>query len=113
MSPTSSRTRPTAAAGGSATSARSRRARSRSCWPAARGRPIAEPREEQRALEENLRRAGDGVSRRGLLAAAAGTAGVGAVAAAALPLTALGPSPGVLDQTSRWRDGIRLVDEDG
>jgi ubiquinol-cytochrome c reductase iron-sulfur subunit len=76
-------------------------------------RPIAEPREEQQAVEEELRGAGDGVSRRGLLTAAAGTVGVGAVAAAALPLTALGPSPAVLDQTSRWRDGIRLVDEDG
>ncbi|HEV7752364.1 MAG TPA: Rieske 2Fe-2S domain-containing protein [Baekduia sp.] len=75
-------------------------------------RPIAEPREEQRALEAELRRAGDGVSRRGLLTAAAGTAGVGAITAAALPLTALGPSPAVLDETSRWRDGIRLVDED-
>jgi ubiquinol-cytochrome c reductase iron-sulfur subunit len=76
-------------------------------------RPIAEPREDQRAVEEDLRGAGDGVSRRGLLAAAAGTAGVGAVAAAALPLTALGPSAATLDETSRWRDGIRLVDEDG
>jgi ubiquinol-cytochrome c reductase iron-sulfur subunit len=76
-------------------------------------RPIAEPREEQRALEEELRGAADGVSRRGLLTAAAGTAGVGAIAAAALPLTALGPSPATLDETSRWRDGIRLVDEDG
>jgi ubiquinol-cytochrome c reductase iron-sulfur subunit len=75
-------------------------------------RPIAEPREEQRELEEDLRGAADGVSRRGLLAAAAGTAGLGAVAAATLPLTALGPSPAVLDEVSRWRDGIRLVDED-
>jgi ubiquinol-cytochrome c reductase iron-sulfur subunit len=76
-------------------------------------RPIAEPRRDQEALEEDLRSAADGVSRRRLLKAAAGTAGVGAVAAAALPLTALGPSPAVLDETSRWRDGIRLVDEDG
>jgi ubiquinol-cytochrome c reductase iron-sulfur subunit len=76
-------------------------------------RPIAEPREDQQAVEADLRRAGDGVSRRGLLAAAAGTAGVGAVAAAALPLTAMGPSAAVLNETSRWRAGIRLVDEDG
>ncbi|HEV7493966.1 ubiquinol-cytochrome c reductase iron-sulfur subunit [Baekduia sp.] len=76
-------------------------------------RPIAEPRAQQQALEEELRGAADGVSRRGLLTAAAGTAGVGAIAAAALPLSALGPSAAVLDETSRWRDGIRLVDEDG
>jgi ubiquinol-cytochrome c reductase iron-sulfur subunit len=75
-------------------------------------RPIAEPRREQAALEDEVRGAADGVSRRGLLAAAAGTAGAGAVAAAALPLTALGPSPAVLDDVSRWRDGVRLVDED-
>jgi ubiquinol-cytochrome c reductase iron-sulfur subunit len=76
-------------------------------------RPIAEPRRDQAALEEELRGAADGVSRRGLLAAAAGTAGIGAVAAAALPLTALGPSPAVLNEVSRWRDGVRLVDEEG
>jgi ubiquinol-cytochrome c reductase iron-sulfur subunit len=76
-------------------------------------RPIAEPRRDQELLEHELRTAADGVSRRGLLAAAAGTAGVGALAAAALPLTALGPSPAVLDELSRWRDGIRLVDEQG
>lgn len=74
-------------------------------------RPIAEPRGDQEALEEDLRSAGDGVSRRGLLKVAAGTAGLGAAAAAALPLSALGPSAAVLDETSRWRDGIRLVDE--
>jgi ubiquinol-cytochrome c reductase iron-sulfur subunit len=76
-------------------------------------RPIAEPRADQQRLEEELRHATDGVSRRGLLTAAAGTAGAGALAAAALPLTALGPSPAVLDETSRWRDGVRLVDEQG
>jgi ubiquinol-cytochrome c reductase iron-sulfur subunit len=75
-------------------------------------RPIAEPTRDQEALEKDLRSAGDGVSRRGLLTVAAGTAGVGALAAAALPLSALGPSAAVLGETSRWRDGIRLVDEE-
>jgi ubiquinol-cytochrome c reductase iron-sulfur subunit len=73
-------------------------------------RPIGEPREEEVAVERELARGLDGVTRRRLLAGAAGTAGAGALAAAALPVTALGPSPAGLDQAP-WRAGRRLVDD--
>jgi ubiquinol-cytochrome c reductase iron-sulfur subunit len=73
-------------------------------------REIGEPAERQAAVEAALEAGLDGVSRRGLLAAAAGTAGVGAIAAAALPLTALGPSPRELNDAP-WRAGTRLVDD--
>ena len=54
----------------------------------------------------------DGISRRRMLIGAAGVAGTGIAAAAALPVTALGPAPRELD-ASRWHDGVALVDEDG
>jgi ubiquinol-cytochrome c reductase iron-sulfur subunit len=62
--------------------------------------------------DEQLLRAGaDGVSRRRLILGAAGVAGAGAIAAAAAPVTALGPSARALDG-SPWRRGVALVDED-
>jgi ubiquinol-cytochrome c reductase iron-sulfur subunit len=70
---------------------------------------------DERAREElatELRRGADGISRRRLLTGAAGVAGAGVAAAAALPATALGPSPRDLD-ASPWRAGVLLVDEDG
>lgn len=63
-------------------------------------------------LAGELRRGAEGVSRRRLIVTAAGVAGMGAAAAAALPVTALGPSPSDLD-ASPWRAGVPLVDEDG
>jgi ubiquinol-cytochrome c reductase iron-sulfur subunit len=69
----------------------------------------ADAREE--AVDE-LRRGTEGVSRRGLIAGAAGLAGSGLAAAAVLPITALGPGPRALDD-SPWRAGVALVDEDG
>jgi ubiquinol-cytochrome c reductase iron-sulfur subunit len=74
-------------------------------------RPLGEDPAEEQALEATIAKALDSVSRRGLLAAAAGTAGAGALAAAALPITALGPSPAALDEAP-WRAGRLLVDED-
>jgi ubiquinol-cytochrome c reductase iron-sulfur subunit len=55
----------------------------------------------------------DGITRRRLLAGAAGVAGAGLTAAVAVPVVALGP--GIDDQLSRtpWRAGRRLVDENG
>jgi ubiquinol-cytochrome c reductase iron-sulfur subunit len=70
---------------------------------------------DERAREElaaELRRGVEGISRRRLLAGAAGVAGTGIAAAAALPVTALGPAPGDID-ASPWRAGVALVDEDG
>jgi ubiquinol-cytochrome c reductase iron-sulfur subunit len=63
-------------------------------------------------VEDDLRRARDGISRRRLIIGAAGVAGSGLAAAAAMPVTALGPSPRALD-ASPWRAGVALVDEDG
>lgn len=73
--------------------------------------PLADPGSE-RAVVEELRRAGDGISRRGLLAGAAGVAGTGLAAAAALPAASLGPGAGVLGR-SPWRRGTRLVTSEG
>jgi ubiquinol-cytochrome c reductase iron-sulfur subunit len=73
-------------------------------------RPIGEPEREQQAVREILASGAEGISRRGLLTAAAGTATAGAIAAGALPLTALGPSPSGLNDAP-WRAGRRLVDE--
>jgi ubiquinol-cytochrome c reductase iron-sulfur subunit len=73
-------------------------------------RALGEDPADERAVEATIVQGLDGVSRRRLLAAAAGTAGAGALAAAALPITALGPSPAGLDQAP-WRAGRLLVDE--
>lgn len=62
--------------------------------------------------EELLQGAAAGVSRRKLLLGAAGLAGTGATAAAAMPVTALGPSATVLNEAP-WRDGRLLVEENG
>jgi len=69
-------------------------------------------REAERAVADDVTRARDGVSRRKLLAGAAGVAGVGLAAAAALPAASLGPGAGTLER-SPWRRGIRLVTSDG
>jgi ubiquinol-cytochrome c reductase iron-sulfur subunit len=56
----------------------------------------------------------EGISRRGLIAGAAGVAGLGLGAAAVAPLASLGTSDvsKTLDE-SPWRAGVRLVDEQG
>ncbi|HLB21686.1 MAG TPA: hypothetical protein VK605_06215, partial [Solirubrobacteraceae bacterium] len=55
----------------------------------------------------------DGITRRRLLAGAAGAAGLGVTAAVAIPVVALGP--GIEDQLQRtpWHAGRALVDERG
>ncbi len=55
----------------------------------------------------------DGITRRRLLAGAAGVAGTGLAAAVAIPVVALGP--GIEEQLSRtpWYAGRELVDEEG
>jgi ubiquinol-cytochrome c reductase iron-sulfur subunit len=54
----------------------------------------------------------EGISRRRLLARAAGLAGCGLAAAVAVPAASLGPGAGTLE-TSPWRRGIRLVTTEG
>ena len=55
---------------------------------------------------------GEGISRRGLLTATGGLAGVTLLGAAAAPIASLGPPAGILHQIP-WRRGIRLVDDAG
>lgn len=73
---------------------------------------MVEP-EAQAEAKELLRASGEGVSRRGVLLAAAGTAGTGALAAAALPVTALGPSVAGRIEATPWRRGRLLVATSG
>ena len=55
----------------------------------------------------------DGVTRRRLLGAAGAAAGVGLGAAALVPLASLGPAVGNRLADSPWKDGVRLVEENG
>jgi ubiquinol-cytochrome c reductase iron-sulfur subunit len=75
-------------------------------------RPALGDERARAELAAELKRGGEGISRRRLLAGAAGVAGTGFAAATALPVTALGPSPEDLD-ASPWHAGVALVDEDG
>jgi ubiquinol-cytochrome c reductase iron-sulfur subunit len=71
---------------------------------------------QQEGVEEaalTLREGVDGVTRRGLLKAAGGAAGVGIGAAALAPLASLGPAVGDRLGASPWKDGVRLVEENG
>jgi ubiquinol-cytochrome c reductase iron-sulfur subunit len=75
-------------------------------------RPTLVDRDEQRAFRQDVASGVEGISRRKLIAGAAGVAGTGLAAAAALPVTALGPGPKVLNE-SPWRASLALVDEEG
>jgi ubiquinol-cytochrome c reductase iron-sulfur subunit len=63
--------------------------------------------------ERTLVDAGEGVTRRRLLGAAGTAAGVGIGAAALAPLASLGPAVGDRLSESPWKDGTRLVEENG
>jgi ubiquinol-cytochrome c reductase iron-sulfur subunit len=69
--------------------------------------------EDDEALAEDLRRGGDGITRRRALGAAAGVAGVGLAGALVVPVTALGPGLGDAPNQTPWRRGRRLVTTDG
>jgi ubiquinol-cytochrome c reductase iron-sulfur subunit len=66
---------------------------------------------EEAAL--TFREGSDGVTRRRLLKAAGGAAGLGIGAAALAPLASLGPAVGDRLGASPWKDGVRLVEENG
>jgi len=71
------------------------------------------PPEVDAALAAEARAGGEGISRRRVLAGAAGLAGCGLLGALAVPITALGPNlDGAPDRTP-WRRGRHLVDPDG
>ena len=73
--------------------------------------PMIDP-EAERETAAVVASVADGVSRRRLLAGAAGVAGCGLAAAAALPVASLGPGAGTLGHAP-WRRGTRLVTGDG
>jgi ubiquinol-cytochrome c reductase iron-sulfur subunit len=69
--------------------------------------------EDDAALADDLRRGGEGITRRRALGAAAGVAGAGLAGALVLPVTALGPGLGDAPNETPWRRGRRLVTTDG
>jgi len=73
--------------------------------------PEQETHVEDAAL--TLREGTDGVTRRKLLGTAGAAAGVGLGAAALVPLASLGPAVGDRLAESPWKDGVRLVEENG
>jgi ubiquinol-cytochrome c reductase iron-sulfur subunit len=78
--------------------------------------PFADPEQEKGSVEEaalTFREGSDGVTRRRLLKTAGGAAGVGIGAAALAPLASLGPAVGDRLGGSPWKDGVRLVEENG
>jgi ubiquinol-cytochrome c reductase iron-sulfur subunit len=76
-------------------------------------RPELERPDDEDEATELIRDGGSALSRRGLIAGAAGAAATGLGAAAIVPLTALGPDTGDAIAHTPWRAGRRLVDEKG
>jgi ubiquinol-cytochrome c reductase iron-sulfur subunit len=76
-------------------------------------RPSLGDRSELKEVIDEGRAGTEGITRRKLLAGAAGAAGVGLTAAVVVPVAALGP--GLEDQLARtpWHAGRALVDEQG
>lgn len=68
--------------------------------------------QESEQVADMIEAGGEGISRRGLLAGAAGLAGAGLVTAAATPLASLGPNLDTIHNTP-WYRGRRLVDTEG
>jgi ubiquinol-cytochrome c reductase iron-sulfur subunit len=68
--------------------------------------------DEQDAVGDDIEAGGEGVTRRGLLAAATGAAGFGIATAAAVPAMSLGPKVGQIIADTPWRSGRYLVDEE-
>jgi ubiquinol-cytochrome c reductase iron-sulfur subunit len=68
--------------------------------------------EAQKEVESELRKVGEGVTRRRALGAAAGAAGAGICAAAAVPLFELGPKVGEIIARTPWHAGRYLVSEE-
>jgi ubiquinol-cytochrome c reductase iron-sulfur subunit len=75
-------------------------------------RPRLADRAEQRELEREIERGGEGVSRRGVLLGGAAAAGTALGGALVLPAASLGPKPADRIGYSPWRRGTRVVDEE-
>jgi ubiquinol-cytochrome c reductase iron-sulfur subunit len=67
--------------------------------------------DERDAVADDMRASGEGINRRGLLIAAAGTAGFGIATAAVVPAASLGPKVGQDINHTPWRRGRYLVDQ--
>jgi ubiquinol-cytochrome c reductase iron-sulfur subunit len=76
-------------------------------------RPEPEPEADVEDATLTVREGVDGVTRRKLLGTAGAAAGVGLGAAALVPLASLGPAVGDRYEASPWKDGVRLVEENG
>jgi ubiquinol-cytochrome c reductase iron-sulfur subunit len=76
-------------------------------------RPRGGNDEEAAAVRSEAASALDGITRRRLLAGAAGVAGAGLTAAVAIPVAALGPGLEEQLRVTPWRAGRRLVDDEG
>lgn len=76
-------------------------------------RPALGDPEQQRELERDVERGGDGVSRRGVLLGGAAATGTALTGALVVPLASLGPAPGDRIGSAPWRAGTRVVKEDG
>ncbi len=72
---------------------------------------LLDEREADEVLEI-IESGGEGITRRGLIAGAAGLAGAGMLTAAAAPLASLGPAMKGIHST-QWHRGVRLVDDRG
>jgi ubiquinol-cytochrome c reductase iron-sulfur subunit len=83
------------------------------------GEEVREPRPsladpaQQRELEREVERGGEGISRRGVLLGGAAAAGTALAGALALPVASLGPKPADRIGSSSWRAGTRVLGEDG
>jgi ubiquinol-cytochrome c reductase iron-sulfur subunit len=75
--------------------------------------PEPEPEADVEDATLTVREGVDGVTRRKLLGTAGAAAGVGLGAAALVPLASLGPAVGDRYEASPWKDGVRLVEENG
>jgi ubiquinol-cytochrome c reductase iron-sulfur subunit len=76
-------------------------------------RPALADPAQQRELERDVERGGEGVSRRGVLLGGAAAAGAALGGALVIPAASLGPKPADRIGSSPWRAGTRVVDEGG
>jgi ubiquinol-cytochrome c reductase iron-sulfur subunit len=73
---------------------------------------LASPTKEVKAAEDDLQQGGT-LTRRKMLFRTLGLAVGGLGVAALFPIRSLGPSPGKDLLETRWRDGVRLITDDG
>ncbi len=74
--------------------------------------PLDAGPEEHEEVARRIRAAGEGISRRGLLAGAAGASAIGLGVIVVTPVASLGPTVAGRLDSSPWRRGRRLVDEE-